>query len=468
MTARVLIVDDDRALCETLEAGLVRRDFNVTFRTSGDEALALLDEAEFDVIVTDLHMGHLDGIALCQRVVARRADIPVVVLTGFGSFDTAVQAIRAGAYDFISKPVQIDVLSIALRRAAQHKALREEVKRLRSAASAPAPAASDLIGTSPAMRDVHDVIARVADSDASVLITGESGTGKELISRAIHRLSPRADGPFVKVNCAAIPRDLIESELFGHERGAFTGAQARKRGFFEQAHGGTLFLDEIGEMTLDVQVKLLRVLQEHEFERLGSTRTTRVNVRVVAATNRDLLQMIEAKEFRADLYYRLSVFPVSLPALRDRPEDIPALAQYFMMRCADRMNKYVTSISPESMEAMLAYDWPGNIRELQNFIERGVILSTGSIFQPPFTPLQRKAPAVVTGRKTLEDAMREHILQALDQTKWVLGGRRGTAAYLGVARTTLIAKMRRLGIESSSTGGYSRGGSHGAAFGAMA
>ncbi len=325
-----------------------------------------------------------------------------------------------------------------------------------------------IIGNSGVLRSVLQQVDLVAPTDSTVLIQGETGTGKELIARAIHRLSPRRNAPFITLNCAAIPATLLESELFGHERGAFTGAVIQRIGRFEMANGGTLFLDEIGEMTLDLQVKLLRVLQEQEFERLGSTRTTRVNVRVVAATNRDLLQMIEAKEFRADLYYRLSVFPVSLPALRDRPEDIPALAQYFMMRCADRMNKCVTSISPESMEAMLAYDWPGNIRELQNFIERGVILSTGSVFQPPFTPSQRKAPAVVAGRKTLEDAMREHILQALDQTKWVLGGRRGTAAYLGVARTTLIAKMRRLGIESSRAGGYSNGRSHGAAFGAMA
>jgi formate hydrogenlyase transcriptional activator len=325
-----------------------------------------------------------------------------------------------------------------------------------------------IIGNSEVLRSVLQQVDLVAPTDSTVLIQGETGTGKELIARAIHRVSPRRNAPFVTLNCAAIPATLLESELFGHERGAFTGAVNQRIGRFEMADGGTLFLDEIGEIALDLQVKLLRVLQEQEFERLGSTRTTRVNVRVVAATNRDLLQMIEAKEFRADLYYRLSVFPVSLPPLRIRPEDIPALALHFMTRCAARMNKVVDSIPAETMEAMLAYDWPGNIRELQNFMERGVILSVGSVFQPPFTPLQRKTTTVSAGRKTLEDAMREHILRALDQTKWVLGGRQGTAAYLGVARTTLIAKMRRLGIESSRKAGYTGSESRQAAFGAMA
>ena len=326
-----------------------------------------------------------------------------------------------------------------------------------------------IIGNSGVLRSVLQQVDLVAPTDSTVLIQGETGTGKELIARAIHRLSPRRNAPFITLNCAAVPATLLESELFGHERGAFTGAVNQRIGRFEMADGGTLFLDEIGEIALDLQVKLLRVLQEQEFERLGSARTTRVNVRVVAATNRDLMQMIEAKEFRADLYYRLSVFPVSLPPLRNRPEDIPALALHFMTRCAAHMNKVVDSIPAETMEAMLAYNWPGNIRELQNFMERGVILSVGSVFQPPFTPLQRETTVVASaGRKTLEDAMREHILQALDQTKWVLGGRQGTAAYLGVARTTLIAKMRRLGIESSRTAGFTRGASRQAAFGAMA
>jgi formate hydrogenlyase transcriptional activator len=328
-----------------------------------------------------------------------------------------------------------------------------------------------IIGNSSILRSVLRQVELVAPTDSTVLIQGETGTGKELIARAIHNLSSRRNAPFVTLNCAAIPGTLLESELFGHERGAFTGAVIQRIGRFEAANGGTLFLDEIGEIAQDLQVKLLRVLQEQEFERLGSTRSTRVNVRVVAATNRDLQQMIEAREFRADLYYRLSVFPVCLPPLRDRPEDIPALARHFMALSAGRMNKVVDFISAAALEAMLAYHWPGNIRELQNFVERGVILSAGPEFQLPFTPLQRRttSSAESASRKTLEDAMREHILQALDQTKWVLGGRQGTAAYLGVARTTLIAKMRRLGIESARGGaGYSRSVNRESAFGAIA
>jgi formate hydrogenlyase transcriptional activator len=304
-----------------------------------------------------------------------------------------------------------------------------------------------IIGTSRPLASVMEQVAVVAPTSSTVLIQGETGTGKELIAQAIHNLSPRRAAAFVKLNCAAIPATLIESELFGHERGAFTGALTQRIGRFEMANGGTLFLDEIGDLALDLQVKLLRVLQEQEFERLGGTRTIRVNVRLVAATNRDLSRMVEDKEFRADLFYRLSVFPISLPPLRDRTEDIPALAQHFLAAFAERMNKVVDHIPAQTMEAMLAYDWPGNIRELQNFMERGVILSPGSIFQAPFLPTRRQNTHVQTIRKTLDDATRDHVLRTLEDTKWVVGGRHGAAARLGVARTTLISKMRRLGID---------------------
>ena len=326
-----------------------------------------------------------------------------------------------------------------------------------------------IIGESRALKSVLQQVEMVAPTDSTVLIQGETGTGKELIARAIHNSSSRRNGPFITLNCAAIPATLLESELFGYERGAFTGAVTQRIGRFEAANGGTLFLDEIGEIAPDLQVKLLRVLQEQEFERLGSTRTTRVNVRVVAATNRDLLQMIEEKQFRADLFYRLSVFPILLPPLRNRREDIPALVRYFMLKYAERMNKIVEEIPPETMDAMLAYDWPGNIRQLQNFVEHGVIISAGSAFQPPLVQLHgSKQTGIPRTRKTLEDAMREHILQALEQTRWVVGGRHGTAAYLGVARTTLLAKMRRLGIESAGEGLGHRSAGRQAAFASMA
>jgi formate hydrogenlyase transcriptional activator len=319
-----------------------------------------------------------------------------------------------------------------------------------------------IIGTSPLLTSVMEQIAVVAPTASTVLIQGETGTGKELVAQAIHQLSPRRNAPFVKLNCAAIPAGLIESELFGHERGAFTGALTQRLGRFETANGGTLFLDEIGEIALDLQVKLLRVLQEQEFERLGSTRSVRVNVRLVAATNRNLQQMVEAKEFRADLYYRLGVFPVSLPALRERREDIPALVRHFIARYSERMNKVIDEIPPETMDPMLAYDWPGNIRQLQNFIEHGVIVSAGSVFQPALGQLrnQRQLQGHGSGSpkniKTLEDATRDHVLEALEESKWVVGGRHGAAARLGIARTTLLAKMRRLGIEFARTEVYNK------------
>jgi formate hydrogenlyase transcriptional activator len=305
-----------------------------------------------------------------------------------------------------------------------------------------------IIGNSPALKSVLDKIHVVAPTDSTVLIFGETGTGKELVARAVHKLSPRRNGPFVTLNCAAIPAGLLESELFGHERGAFTGAVTQRIGRFEAANGGTIFLDEIGDIPLELQAKLLRVLQEKEFERLGSTRSSRVNVRVVAATNRDLLQMIDDKTFRADLYYRLSVFPISLPPLRDRPEDIPALVRHFADKYAERMNKAVQTIPSETMEAMLSYHWPGNIRELQNFIERGVIISRGPVFQPELDQIQHRSTRVRTTKQTLHDATRNHIVQILDEVKWVVGGQHGAATRLGIPRTTLIAKMRRLGIES--------------------
>jgi formate hydrogenlyase transcriptional activator len=312
--------------------------------------------------------------------------------------------------------------------------------------------APGIIGDSRALKSALQQIALVAPTDSTVLIQGETGTGKELVARAIHRLSSRRTAPFITLNCAAIPAALLESELFGHERGAFTGAVTQRIGRFEMANGGTLFLDEIGEMALDLQTKLLRVLQEQAFERLGASRTMRVNVRVVAATNRDLCQMVEGKQFRADLFYRLSVFPVRVPPLRDRRDDIPALVRHFMTRFAERMNKMVEEIPASTMDAMLSYDWPGNVRELQNFVEHGVIVSAGVVFDPPLQQLRRPIASVTRNRKSLDDATRDHILQILEQIRWVVGGRHGAAAILGIARTTLLSKMRRLGIELSLEG----------------
>jgi formate hydrogenlyase transcriptional activator len=303
-----------------------------------------------------------------------------------------------------------------------------------------------IIGSSPVLEAVLEQVERVAPTDSTVLVQGETGTGKELIARAIHNLSSRCGRPFIKLNCAAIPFDLLESELFGHEKGAFTGAIAQKIGRFELADKGTLFLDEVGDIPLALQPKLLRVLQEQEFERLGSGRTHQVDVRLVAATHRHLFEMVKRNEFRGDLYYRLNVFPVPIPPLRERREDIPALVEHFVEIYARRMSRPIDKISPETMAELTSYAWPGNIRELQNFIERSVILTSGHVLESPLASLRSTEAAESTGPITLEDAEREHIRKTLEQTRWVVSGPHGAAARLGIKRSTLYFRMQKLGI----------------------
>jgi len=303
-----------------------------------------------------------------------------------------------------------------------------------------------IIGNSPALESVLEQVEQVAPTDSTVLIQGETGTGKELISRAIHNLSMRCGRPFIKLNCAAIPFDLLESELFGHEKGAFTGAIAQKIGRFETADKGTLFLDEVGDIPLALQPKLLRVLQEQEFERLGGTRTHKVDVRLVAATHRNLADMVKRNEFRSDLYYRLNVFPIPLPPLRERREDIPALVEHYVEIYARRMGRQIEHIPPETMSALTSYQWPGNIRELQNFIERSVILTSGNALHPPLETLRSAAEPESLGPITLEDAERDHIRKTLEQTRWVVAGPNGAAARLGIKRSTLYFRMQKLGI----------------------
>ena len=307
-----------------------------------------------------------------------------------------------------------------------------------------------IIGKSPALESVLEQVEQVAPTDSTVLIQGETGTGKELIARAIHNLSARCGRPFIKLNCAAIPFDLLESELFGHERGAFTGAIAQKVGRFELADKGTLFLDEVGDIPPALQPKLLRVLQEQEFERLGGTRTQQVNIRLVAATNRNLAEMVKRNEFRSDLYYRLNVFPIALPPLRARRDDIPALVEHFVELYSRRMDKPIDQIAPDTMSALASYPWPGNIRELQNFIERSVIMTSGNVLQPPLATLQSSTGAESLGAVTLEDAERDHIRKILEQTHWVVAGPNGAAARLGIKRSTLYFRMQKLGITRSN------------------
>jgi two-component system response regulator HydG len=451
---RVLLVDDDRMLCETLAAGLGRRGFDVTWRTSGDEALAWLDVEDTEVVVTDLSMKGLGGIELCERIVSNHVGLPVVVLTAFGNFDTAVAAIRAGAYDFISKPVQLDVLTIALGRAAQHFALREEVKRLRQEVGR-GPRFDDLIGESPAMQKVYNLVERVAESDASVLITGESGTGKEVVARAIHRQSRRRSGPFVAVNCAAVPESLLESELFGHTKGAFTDAKDARPGLFVQARHGTVFLDEIGDMPLGLQPKLLRVLQERTIRPVGATVETPVDVRIVTATNRDLETALEDKVFREDLYFRINVIHIELPPLRARPSDILPLAQHFFSRFAKQAQKSVRGISPKAAEKLVGYAWPGNVRELQNCIERAVALARYEEITPDDLPervrnYSRSELVVSTDNPaelvSMEQLERRYILRVLEA---VGGNKTAAARVLGFERKTLYRKLEHFGIDGN-------------------
>jgi two-component system response regulator HydG len=458
MTDRILIVDDDRSLCETLAAGLGRRGFEVAWRTSAEGALAAVAAEDFDAIVTDLNMPGMNGTDLCARIAEVRGDVPVVVLTAFGSFETAVAAIRAGAYDFIGKPVQLDILAIALRRAVQHRALRDEVKRLRSEVGR-APRDGLLLGESPAMAHVHDLVARVADSEASVLVTGESGTGKEMVARALHRLSRRREGPFVAVNCAAMPEALLESELFGHVRGAFTDAREARPGLFVEARRGTLFLDEIGDMPLGLQPKLLRALQERAVRPVGGAGEVPFDARIVAATNRDLESAIEERRFREDLYFRINVIHIPLPPLRARVGDILPLAQHFLRELAGRAGKSVTGISPPAAAKLLAYSWPGNVRELQNCMERAVALTRYEQIVvddlPERIQSHKSSRLVLDGDDPsallpMEEVEKRYVLRVLEACA---GNKTAAARVLGFERKTLYRKLERYGVEPDKGSG---------------
>jgi two-component system response regulator HydG len=448
MSGRILLVDDDRALCEALEIGLRGRGLTVTWRTSADEALLLLESDDFDVVLADLNMRGTNGIELCERVIASRPDMPVVLLTGFGSLDAAVAAMRAGAYDFLSKPVKLDVLTIALQRALQHRALGEELKRLRTEVAGRSRF-EPLVGESAAMRKVYELMARVSASDASVLVTGESGTGKEVVAKAIHARGRRKTAPFVAVNCSAMPEALFESELFGHTRGAFTDAKESRVGLFKQADGGTLFLDEIGDMPPAIQPKLLRALQERRVRPVGGSVEVPVDVRIITATNRDLESAIEEGRFREDLFFRINVVNLPLPPLRARSGDVLPLAQHFLLQTAARANKGVLRIAASAAEKLLGYGWPGNVRELQNCIERAVTLARFEEVTVDDLPERirdyRPSYLVVGGDDPselapLEEVERRYILRVLD----AVGGNKSVAArVLGIERKTLYRKLER-------------------------
>ncbi len=449
MGRRALIIDDDEAMCAWLAEDLRSRGVEATTRTSPAEALSLIEEDErFDVLLTDLNMRGMDGIAVCRRAAEIRPDLPVVVITAFGSIETAVEAIRAGAYDYVTKPVDIEALALALERAIAHHALKAEVRRLRRAVAGPG-ASPDLIGRSAAMRGVQDLIERIADAEATVLITGESGTGKEVVARALHERSRRKGGPFVAINCTAVPESLIESELFGHVRGAFTDARASRPGLFVEANGGTLLLDEIGELPLSVQPKLLRALQERRVRPVGGNAEVPFDARIVAATNRDLDAAVEERRFREDLYYRVNVLHVELPPVRARGSDVLLLAQRFLEDFAARAGKEVVGLSPAAAERLLAYSWPGNVREIQNCIERAVALTRYQEITVDDLPAKirehRPSHVLVAGDDPselvpLEEVERRYILRVLEAA----GGNKTLAArILGLDRKTLHRKLDR-------------------------
>ena len=452
MSGRVLVVDDEREMCEAIAAGLAPRGYDVHWETSAEAAIATLGGDETDVVLTDLNMAGMDGLALCQRIVTSRPDVPVVVITAFGSLETAIAAIRAGAYDFITKPVKMDALAVALARAVQHRSLREEVKRLRRLVGE-VERFDELVGESAAMRRVRQLLERVAASDASVLVTGESGTGKEVVARALHRRGRRKDGPFVAIHCAAMPEQLLESELFGHVRGAFTDARAARTGLFVQAHHGTLLLDEIGDLPLALQPKLLRALQERRVRPVGGSEEVPFDVRVVATTNRDLEAAVEEARFREDLYFRINVIHVEMPPLRARGSDVLELAQHFLVHHAGKAGKHVTGLSPEAAERLLAYAWPGNVRELQNAMERAVALAQYEqvtvddlpekvrAYQPSHVLIAASDPTELV---SLEEAERRYILRVVE----TLGGNKTLAArILGIGRKTLYRKLAQYGVE---------------------
>ena len=444
--AVVFVVDDDMSMRESLRNLIRSAGLRVQTFSSAQEFLASQRPKAPSCLVLDVQLPGLSGLDLQQELAKANIQIPIIFLTGHGDIPMSVRAIKAGALEFLTKPFDDEDLLGAIQQgiARDQRApkQREDIAEHKF---------GDIVGTSAPLRNVLNQVEVVAPTESTVLLLGETGTGKELIARAVLNVSSRSNRPFVKLNCAAIPSGLLESELFGHEKGAFTGAVSQKIGRFELANGGTLFLDEVGDIPLELQPKLLRVLQEQEFERLGSNRTIRVDVRLIAATNRDLAQMAAEKQFRDDLYFRLNVFPIRIPPLRERQGDIRLLVQHYVDKYAQRMNKRIESIPEETMAALCSCSWPGNIRELQNLIERSVILTPGNVLQIQINDLPRSNPISSTMAGTLEDVERQRILQALQEAGAIIGGRHGAAARLGLKRTTLLSKLQRLGITRNTT-----------------
>lgn len=450
MKTKILVVDDEPSHRQMLDAVLSAEGYEVYQADDGRKAINMVEERFYDLILMDNRMSEVGGIEALKRIKEISPGIPVIIMTAYASVSTAVDALKSGAYDYLTKPLDIEELKILVDKALHYRQLEQENIYLKERVGDRFDF-SNIIGQSVAMHDLFETIALVAPSEATVLIVGESGTGKELIANAIHQNSNRKERPFIKVNCAALPETLLESELFGHEKGAFTGAIARKQGRFQLAHTGSIFLDEIGEMTPTTQTKILRVLQEREFEPLGSTQTVKVDTRVITATNKNLEEEIQQSRFREDLYYRLNVVTLEVPPLRERREDISLLADFFLKQYAEKNRRLIKGFTPRAMDLLIRHTWPGNVRELENVVERAVIMTRSDMISQAELPdgvrgldaEEDKVEIDLTPGRSLKEVEREMIIRTLDET----GGNRTRAAeMLGISRRTLQLKLKEYGI----------------------
>jgi DNA-binding NtrC family response regulator len=459
MKSRILVVDDDESLRRVLQVQLEQDGYLVASAASAPQAASMIQLRSYDLVITDLKMPGLCGLELLKQIRSKYPETVIIILTAFGTVETAVDAMKAGAYDYLTKPVHPDELSLVVRRALEHLRLIEEVRTLRTSLDQKY-GFENILGHSDILVQVLDTAARAARTNSTILIRGETGTGKELLARAIHFNSSRKERPLITINCGAIPKELLESELFGHKRGAFTGALADKKGKIEMADGGTLFLDEIGEMPLELQVKLLRLIQEGEIEKIGSEVRNRVDVRIIAATHRDLQAMIEDGMFREDLYYRLAVVPLMLPSLRERVEDIPDLVQHFFRRSQEKNERPGLVLPPALLPYFVQYRWPGNVRELENVIERIVVLARDEISVQDLPEFLRQQRAALEALEidlppqgiSLETIEKELILKALEKCHW---NQTHAARYLDISRKTLIYRMERHGIHKTQARSFS-------------
>ncbi len=456
MASKILVVDDSASTLDAVASKLTEKGFEVIKATNGEEAIGHTDDHNFSVVVTDLMMPGVDGLSLLKHMQEHFPEVPVIVLTGYATIENAVEAMKAGAFDYLTKPVKLDEILVVVEKALEFQKLKIENLYLKEQLKKKYRF-ENIIGDSPQMQKIYRIIEKVADTDSTVLILGESGTGKELIAKAIHYNSSRRNRPFIPINCGAIPEELLESELFGHEKGAFTSAIKERAGRFELANGGTIFLDEIGDMSPKLQVKLLRVLQEHRFERIGGTKTIKVDIRVIAATHQDLEKAVEEGKFREDLFYRLNVIPIKIPPLRERGSDIDLLVNHFMQTYSKRKGIQPKKISPEAMNCLRRFHWPGNVRELENVIERLLILTDSDEIRPEHLPehiLRPKGDDTITVpeipedglylKKVVEEFENRLIIQALQRCK---GKKNKAAELLKLNRTTLIEKLKKRKIQ---------------------